>query len=181
MPAHDASRRSLLFGERRHGTKEWFLEMAAILYKHACCCTSCLVDSSPLFYHLFHTFFQSTLFKRIEKENSAAAESLLKSKLSIRFRCSQPTADILIDARKKPVQIAYGSTDIKPTLDINLSADTLHEILLGDIGLSKAMGSKRMKPKGPIWKSVVLEPLLHDAQKLYPEVLKQCIPISSSS
>lgn len=116
------------------------------------------------------------LFSKIEEEDAAAAESLLKSKLSIRFQCSDPTAAITIDARKKPVDVAYGSSRIKPILDINLSADTLHEILLGEIGLSKAMGSGRMKPKGPIWKSVALEPLLHDAQKLYPEVLKDCNP-----
>jgi hypothetical protein len=116
------------------------------------------------------------LFGKIEEEDSAAAESLLKSKLSIRFQCSEPTAAITIDARKKPVNIAYGSAGIKPILDITLSADTLHEILLGKIGLSKAMGSGRMKPKGPIWKSVALEPLLHGAQKLYPEVLKECNP-----
>jgi len=114
------------------------------------------------------------LFKRIEEEDAAAGESLLKSKLSIRFQCSDPTAAVTIDARKKPVNISYGSTRVKPILDIKLSADTLHEILLGKIGLSKAMGSGRMKPKGPIWKSVALEPLLHDAQKLYPEILKDC-------
>lgn len=116
------------------------------------------------------------LFSKIEEEDTGATESLLKSKLSIRFQCSEPTAAITIDARKKPVNIIYGSAGIKPILDISLSADTLHEILLGEIGLSKAMGSKRMKPKGPIWKSVALEPLLHDAQKLYPEVLKDCNP-----
>lgn len=120
-----------------------------------------------------YSCFQA-LFKRIAEEDEAAADSLLKSKLSIRFQCSEPTAAITIDARKKPVDIIYGSTRVKPTLDINLSADTLHEILLGKIGISKAMGSGRMKPKGPIWKSVALEPLLHDAQKMYPAVLNDC-------
>ena len=114
------------------------------------------------------------LFKRIAEEDDAAANALLKSKLSIRFKCSEPTASITIDARKKPLDISYGSASIKPLLDIKLTADTLHSILLGEIGLSKAMGSGRMKPKGPIWKTVALEPLLHDAQKLYPEVLRHC-------
>lgn len=114
------------------------------------------------------------LFKRIEQGDETAAHALLKSKLSIRFRCSDPTAAITIDARKKPVDIVYGSTSIKPTLDIGLTADTLHEILLGELGLTKAIGSGRMKPKGPVWKSVALEPLLHDAQKLYPEILQDC-------
>ena len=88
-----------------------------------------------------------TLFQRIAAEDEAAAESLLKSKLSIRFQCSEPTAAITIDAKNKPVDITYGPTRVKQILDINLSADTLHEILLGEIGLSKAMGSGRMKPK----------------------------------
>ncbi len=122
-----------------------------------------------------YTCFKA-LFSQIEKEDPAAAESLLKSKMSIRFQCTDPTAAITIDARKKPVDIIYGKSTIKPVLDIGLSADTLHEILLGEIGLSKAIGSGRMKPKGPIWKSVALEPLLHDAQKMYPEVLRNCNP-----
>lgn len=121
-----------------------------------------------------YTCFQ-TLFKRIEEEDKAAAEALLKSKLSIRFQCSEPEAAITIDARKEPVDIIYGSTRVKPILDIKLSADTLHAILLGDIRLSKAMGSGSMKPKGPIWKSVALEPLLHDAQRLYPQVIADCL------
>jgi hypothetical protein len=122
-----------------------------------------------------YTCFKA-LFSRIGEEDDEAEKALLKSKLSIRFNCEDPSASILIDAQKEPLQILYGNTSIKPKLDIALSADTLHEILLGDIGLSKAMGSGRMKPKGPIWKSVALEPLLHDAQKFYPEVLKECNP-----
>ncbi|MDX1414823.1 MAG: SCP2 sterol-binding domain-containing protein [Candidatus Promineifilaceae bacterium] len=116
------------------------------------------------------------LFGRIEKEDREAEQELLKSKMSIRFRCSEPTADILIDAENKPLQIVYGSHSKKPTLDIALSADTLHEILLGNLKLSKALGSKRLKPKGPVWKSFALEPLLHQAQKVYPEILKACNP-----
>ena len=122
-----------------------------------------------------YTCFKA-LFNRIGEEDKEAEAALLKSQLSIRFSCSDPTANILIDAQKEPLQIFYGDTSIKPKLDIALTADTLHEILLGEIGLSKAMGSKRLKPKGPIWKSVALEPLLHDAQKFYPEVLKVCNP-----
>lgn len=120
-----------------------------------------------------YTCFKA-LFSRIGEEDNEAQQALLKSKLSIRFHCTEPTADIVINAEKEPIQILYGSSSIKPTLDIALSADTLHEILLGDIGLSKAMGSGRMKPKGPIWKSVALEPLLHDAQQFYPQILTEC-------
>lgn len=130
-----------------------------------------IYDSDEQLYNCFQA-----LFNRIGEEDAEAKKALLKSKLSIRFSCTEPTAAIVIDAQKEPVEIVYGPSNIKPKLDIALSADTLHEILLGEIGLSKAMGSGRMKPKGPIWKSVALEPLLHDAQKFYPEILKDCKP-----
>ena len=120
-----------------------------------------------------YTCFKA-LFKKIAEVDEAASETLLASKLTIRFRCSEPSAEITFDARKKPVNIIYGSTTLKPVLDISLSADTLHEILLGEIGLTKAIGSRRMKPKGPIMKVVALEPLFHDAQSLYPGIFQNC-------
>ena len=117
--------------------------------------------------------FQS-LFRRIDEIDADAAAALTSAGLTIRFRCTQPTADITIDGKQQSLQIRYGPTDVKPDLDIALSADTLHDILLGDLRLSKALGSGRMKPRGPVWKATSLEPLLHHAQALYPQVLREC-------
>ncbi len=114
------------------------------------------------------------LFTQIEAVDPQAADQITKSKLTIRFNCSQPNAEVLIDGRSHPLQFKYGKSNIKPTLDITLSCDTLHEILLGTLKLSKAIGSKRMKPKGPVWKATALEPILHHAQALYPQIVAEC-------
>lgn len=115
-----------------------------------------------------------TLFQRIDEVDADAAAALVASGLTIRFRCTQPSAEIMIDGKKQPLQIRYGATNTKPDLDIALTADTLHEILLGELRLSKALGSGRMKPRGPVWKATSLEPLLHHAQAIYPQVLQEC-------
>jgi len=115
-----------------------------------------------------------TLFNLIGEADPTAGDALLETGLAIRFRCSDPKADILISGRKPPVEISYGATSVKPHIDISLSADTLHEILLGNLKLAKAVGSRRLKPKGPVWKSFALEPLLIQAQLLYPDVIKDC-------
>lgn len=114
------------------------------------------------------------LFAQIEAQDPQATADVVRSQMSIRFNCSDPEAQIVIDGRRTPLQINYGASDANPTLDILLSADTLHEILLGDLRLSKAIGSGRMRPKGPVWKATALEPILHRAQALYPQVLAEC-------
>jgi hypothetical protein len=112
-----------------------------------------------------------TLFGLIEANEPKAPESLLKASLAIRFKCRQPEANITIDAREAPVNIAYGNNAIKPTIDVGLTTDTLHCLLLGDLRLGKAVGSKQLDLKGPVWKTMALADLFHAAQQFYPQVL----------
>jgi hypothetical protein len=114
------------------------------------------------------------LVKCIEVVDSTAADTLLRAQIAIRFRCSEPTAEMIIDARQRPLQIAFGASDIQPQVDIALSADTLHKVLLGELSLTKAIGSNQLKPTGPIWKTIALGPLLDRAKTVYPQILKEC-------
>jgi hypothetical protein len=38
------------------------------------------------------------------------------------------------------------------------------------LSLTKAVGSKKVKPKGPVWKVMALADLFYHAQKIYPEI-----------
>jgi hypothetical protein len=114
------------------------------------------------------------LFDRIEAENPKAADAMLKSRLSFRFRCSNPVAVLVIDARQRPLQVIYGAHNtIKPDLDVSLTTDTLHQILLGHLSLTKAVGSKQIVPTGPVWKTMVLADLFQQAKTIYPQVLQE--------
>ena len=113
-----------------------------------------------------------TLFSLIEAHDPKAADALLKASLAIIFKCSMPTAAITIDARRAPVQLGYGQSDLKPTIEVELSADTLHCLLLGDIRLAKAIGSDLVNLKVPVWKALTLGDIFHHAQRLYPGVLR---------
>lgn len=112
------------------------------------------------------------LFTRMEAENPQAADGLLKKKLCVLLRCSDPAAVMLFDGRKRPLSITYSVNSIKPDLDVEVTCDALHHILLGDLRLSKAVGSKQLKPNGPVWKVTPLADLFHQAQKIYPDVAR---------
>jgi hypothetical protein len=112
------------------------------------------------------------LFERIQSAHPGATASLAASRLIIRLACSAPAAEITINGRKQPVQITYGKSPLRPDLDIQLNADALHQILLGELTLSQAVGSGEVKIKGPVWKSFVLEDVLHHGQAIYPGLLE---------
>ena len=112
------------------------------------------------------------LFDRVETDLPQAADSLLKAKLCIRFNVSEPDATLMINAKERPLQIEYGRANThKPDLDVDVTGEALHQILLGNLSLTKAVGSKQLKPKGPIWKVMTLADLFYHAQKIYPDVL----------
>lgn len=113
------------------------------------------------------------LFTRMEAEDPQAADGLLKKKLCILLRCSAPMAVMMFDGRKRPLSITYTANGIKPDLDVEITGDALHRILLGELRLSKAIGSKQLKPNGPVWKVTPLVDLFHQAQKIYPDVARE--------
>ena len=111
------------------------------------------------------------LFGQIEADLPQATDSLLKAKMCIRFNVSDPDATLLVNAQKRPLQIEYGRANShKPDLDVDVTGEALHQILLGQLSLTKAVGSKQVKPKGPIWKIMALADLFYHAQKIYPAV-----------
>lgn len=111
-----------------------------------------------------------TLFTQIELSNPTAVEAILKTKMRIRLTCSDPAAAVIIDARQRPYHITYGANAYKPDLDISLATDTLHQILLGQLSLKKAIGRKQVVPQGPIFKAMALADLFRQAQSLYPQI-----------
>ncbi len=127
------------------------------------------------FYHDSEQFVATldSLFKRVQQSYPNAAEDLEQAKLILRFRCSNPAADILINGRRHPASITFGENRIRPEVDVALSADTLHLILLGELGLAKALASRALKIRGPARKTLAITGLFHECQKLYPEVLRE--------
>lgn len=113
------------------------------------------------------------LFARMEAVDSRAADSLLKARLHIRFELREPAAEVTIDARQRPLQITYGPTAGNAELEVALAADTLHRILLGELSLAKALGSKLLVAKGPVWKTAALGDLFAGARRVYPEVKRK--------
>ncbi len=113
-----------------------------------------------------------SLFDRVEEEKPDAAEEIKKSKLILSFSCQDPEATILINGRRDDETITFGQNKIRPEVDVLLKTDSLHKILLGDLGLAKALASKELKLRGPARKALALTDLFHECQSIYPQILR---------
>jgi len=113
------------------------------------------------------------LFDRVQEENPNAAENVMDAKLLIRFRCNNPEAEILINGRRNPASVTFGANRVRPEVDAYMETDTLHKILLGELGLSKALSTKQIKLRGPAWKALAVAELFHQCQNLYPNILEE--------
>ena len=126
------------------------------------------------FYPSTEQFYSVTsgLFATIGQNNAHAADGILKARLIIRLRVHDPEAEILLDGRQAPLKTSFGPSTLRPELDIEMAADTLHRILLGELALSKALNGGLLKVKGPILKTLPLANLFHQGRRYYPDVLK---------
>lgn len=113
------------------------------------------------------------LFDQVQAEYPQAAEDVRKAKLLIRFNCTNPDAIIMINGRKKPVSVTYGENRIRPEVDVDLTTDTLHYILLGELRLAKALKTKELKVHGPVRKVLAAAELFHQCQAIYPRILRE--------
>jgi hypothetical protein len=126
------------------------------------------------FFASTNQFYECTrsLFSRIQEEQPDAGDAILASRLVIRLRCAEPDAEFTITGRKRPVQTTFGPSRLRPTLDIELSADTLHRIILGELSLKTALARGLLKVRDPVWKTRALAELFYRGQALYPDVLQ---------
>lgn len=122
-----------------------------------------------------HTCMEA-LFARLEAQDPGAAAALLASRLVIRVRCTDPDAEFTMNGRQRPLRTEFGPSHLRPTLDIELAADTLHRILLGEQSMKKALADGRLKVRGPVWKAMALADLFRRGQALYPHILAEQEP-----
>lgn len=111
----------------------------------------------------------SQMFAAIADDD--AMDQLVEQQMVINFRLHEPDADIWVDGRSRPVSTTFESIGVEPALTAVLSADSMHELLLGTLPLGRALMFRKLKVKGAKSKAMKLEPLLHACQSVYPTLV----------
>lgn len=112
-----------------------------------------------------------TLFGRLQAEKPEALKGVATSKLLLHLKTSAPVAEVWLNGKAKTFAVTYGPSKDRADLDVEMAADVLHQILLDELSMKKAMGNGQIKVKGPVWKMQVVIDIIKAGRGLYPGVL----------
>ncbi len=116
----------------------------------------------------------TTMFDAVADDDSM--DGLVDAQMVINFRLHDPDADIWVDGRSRPVVTTFETIDgVDASLTATLSADSMHELLLGALPLGKALLFRKLKVSGSKSKAMGLEPLLHACQAVYPGIARDAL------
>jgi putative sterol carrier protein len=111
----------------------------------------------------------TSMFDAVADDDSM--DTLVDAQMVINFRLNDPSADIWVDGRSRPVATTFEPIDgVEATLTAQLSADSMHDLLLGTLPLGRALLFRKLKVSGSKSKAMALEPLLHACQAVYPDI-----------
>jgi putative sterol carrier protein len=110
------------------------------------------------------------------KANKEMSQSLLASKLAVRFNYREPAGQITVDSRDGvDMKVVAGPCDVKPDVEMDMKSDVAHEFWLGKISVPMAILTGKIVAKGPVQKALALLPAIKPAFAIYPEVYKKHI------
>jgi 2-oxoisovalerate dehydrogenase E1 component len=106
--------------------------------------------------------------------NPQIIKSVGQSKILVKFRLTDPNADLYIDIRGTTPRF-YWDPEVPedPDVEMILSAETSHLFWMEHLNVPLAIASRKIIAKGSIQKALKLLPALKPAFALYPEVLKE--------
>jgi hypothetical protein len=113
----------------------------------------------------------TTLFEEIA--GSRELDDLVRRRMVVSFHVRDPDVEMWVDGSSAPATMTFGPSTLRPTLALDLTADSLHELLLGTLPLGKAMSSGRLGVKGSKLKAIRLQGLFHAFQSAYPALAEE--------
>lgn len=113
----------------------------------------------------------SRLLAHVERDSPERIRALSAARLTVRFHFVAPTTQLYFDGRRHPFHISREESKARADLEAELAADTLHQVLLGQLTMAHAVGNKLIIVRGPVWKVYPLADLFEAGRQVYPQVL----------
>jgi hypothetical protein len=113
------------------------------------------------------------LFDQLRHETPNPINTLVGSHLSIRLILRDPEAQITINGKKQPVEVNYGPAIGRADLEVAMTADQLHLILLDEYSIKTGFANGELKVRGPVWKTLTFADIFIKGRIYYPQVLQE--------
>lgn len=112
------------------------------------------------------------LFARLSQD-ARSAEALAAGGFVLRFRYTEPQAQVTLDLRGPPIRWELGESALAPDLEMMQSADVAHRFWLGELDVPRAIATRQVVSRGPVHKALKLLPAVKGVFPIYREVLRE--------
>lgn len=112
------------------------------------------------------------MFKQVAEKNPKAFDDLTKARLTVRFKISQPTAEVTVDGKVRPAKLTCGAYSGRPDIDLELTGDIFDKLLRHEISAQKSVMDGTIKFKGNPLKLQAMMGLLKASNAYYPDAFK---------
>jgi hypothetical protein len=116
---------------------------------------------------------QQEVFERVGREAPHVRQGLIASRLALRLKFTDVPAELTISGKTGRFEVHAGANGVVPDFDVQLTSDTGHQVLLGQVRLSEAVWRGLIRWNGPFWQLPLLSNLFQAAQRVYPAVLRE--------
>lgn len=113
------------------------------------------------------------MFGAVAEQNPKAFDDMVKNRLTVRFKVSQPTGEVTIDGKTRPPKLTYGAFSGRPDIDLELTGDVLDKLLKHEISAQKSVMDGTIKFKGNPLKLNAMLNVLKASNAFYPDALKK--------
>lgn len=113
------------------------------------------------------------MFGAVADKNPKAFDEMVKNRLTVRFKVSQPTGEVTIDGKTRPPKMTYGAFSGRPDIDLDLTGDVLDKLLKHEISAQKSVVDGTVKFKGNPLKLNAMLTVLKASNAFYPDALKK--------
>jgi len=110
------------------------------------------------------------VFARVADNNPKAFDEMVRARLTVRFRVSQPAGEITIDGKSRPPNMTYGAFNGRPEIELELTGDNLDRLLKHELSATKAVTDGTIKFKGNPLKLRALLEVIKAGSAEYPAV-----------
>jgi alkyl sulfatase BDS1-like metallo-beta-lactamase superfamily hydrolase len=104
-------------------------------------------------------------------EDEKTGPKFKKMNIVLKYIVTDLNANLYVDTGK--FKVVEGEYDRKPNIELTVMGDVLHDFMLKKFTIAKALGDKKVKVKGPIFKIMKMIPLLSKGFEVYPEIVKK--------
>lgn len=112
----------------------------------------------------------TALMDRLARDSSP---DRISGKMRINITLTDPAATFCINTRVFPPQARLGSPCHPSDLGVKTTADTIHQMWSGQLGVRAAIGQGRLEIQGNPIKALTLKPLFDEAKVVYPVILRE--------